>query len=166
MNKKTAVTFVIEKQQALDSLLINLHTLHSSLSTGLAQLLLTYTHAPDSFIWIDTHGMVRGYDCTFAFSSIDTWLAQEATHYNTWSEHALLWSAKTDALIISTHPESRTFTLIQQGVKKTDLSAGATSDALITHTNTAFTQKNSTKQGELAHDLSIHKKKSITTVQH
>lgn len=160
MNNHISLSFMIEKKQALDDLVYAEYRLNSSLSNGLTQLLLEHTHAPESFIWLDNHGIVHSYDCTLALSSIDTWLAQEATHYTTWLQHALIFSTKTDALFITTEPTSRTFTIIQNGTKQTLVSAGKTLELLKKHTGVDHYPE----QGE-SHEYVNLKKSSIQKLQ-
>lgn len=157
MNQNVPFCFVIEKHQALDTFIQTERPLHTTFCANIGTLLIEHKQAPEHFVWISNDGTVCGYDCSFLLTSIDAWFAQEASQQDTWIQHALVFSSKTDALFIRTDPVSRTFTIITQGTKKDYVSAGKTLEQITAHTGTAY----HSDQGEMHEHVGSKK----TTVQ-
>ncbi len=160
MNQHEPLTFVIEKQQALDPFIKTEHPLHTPFCPSIGTLLLKHKQPPTSFLWISSDGTLCGYDCTFLLTSIDAWFAQEIPNQDVWVQQALVFSSKTDALFMRTDPVSRTFTIITQGTKKDYVSATKTLEYITTHTGPLFQMD----QGE-NHEHVSYKKTTVQKLQ-
>lgn len=160
MNHEKKISFVIEKNLALDDLIHCEQLLDSSFSPGLAQLLLDHHTPADSFIWFNNNGTVCGYDCTFKPTSIDTWFAQETNHVSPFLHHALMFSLKIEIMFITTDPQSRTFTIIHEGQKRELVSARDTIETI-----KAYTGEHQSRGQGVVHETINHKRTTVQELQ-
>lgn len=126
LGENKALTGVIEKKQALDTLITSSHPFDCSVSEGLFHVLLqSSAFNTQQMIWIDNNGKLRAINATWKRSSVDEWLAQEVKEQEKWLQDALFFTSKTDALFFKLHPTTRTFTLVAQGKILQQVSAHA-----------------------------------------
>jgi hypothetical protein len=110
------ITAIIEKTQALDTLLSSTYPFDCPLSEGLFQVLISSkTFCANDILWISNSGKLRAINSQWKKSSVDEWLAQEVKEQEQWLQDALFFTTKTDALFFKLHPKTRTFTLVAQG---------------------------------------------------
>ena len=115
---------VIEKKQALDTLISGENTLEAPVSLSLLHTITTSTlYHPEKILWIDAHAHIKAFNATWQKNSVDAWLTQEVKSQNKWLQDALFFTKKTDALIVSLNPLTRTFTLVHEGKTIEHLSA-------------------------------------------
>jgi len=124
---------VVEKKEALDTILVAPHQLNAPVSVELLRLInsstLVNTHLP---IWINARAQVQSYNCSWYTNSVTDWLLQEASHQELWLREALFFTTKADALFFRLVPETRTFTIVAQG--KVLAKAGAQQTCLVLRT--------------------------------
>ncbi len=126
LGENKPLTGVIEKKQALDTLITSSHPFDCSVSEGLFHVLLhSAAFNTQQMIWIDNNGKLRAINATWKRSSVDEWLAQEVKEQEKWLQDALFFTSKTDALFFKLHPTPRTFTLVAQGKILQQVSAHA-----------------------------------------
>lgn len=126
LSENKALTGVIEKKQALDTLITSSHPFDCSISEGLFHVLLhSQAFNTQEMIWIDHNGKLKAINATWKRNSVDEWLAQEVKEQEKWLQDALFFTSKTDALFFKLHPTTRTFTLVAQGKILQQVSAHA-----------------------------------------
>ena len=109
-------TCIIEKKQALETLIRSQHSIAAPLSLELLRLVGTSSlYLPEQMLWIDGHARLHAFNATWQKNSVTEWLSQEVQEQEPWLRDALFFTSKTDALFIKLIPETRTFTLIAQG---------------------------------------------------
>lgn len=110
------ITGIIEKKQALDTLLTSPYPFDCPLSEGLFHILInSQVFDTNALVWIDNSGRLRAINAEWKKNSVDEWLAQEVKEQEQWLQDALFFTTKTDALFFKLNPATRTFTLIAQG---------------------------------------------------
>ncbi|MFT6765374.1 MAG: hypothetical protein ACJAZS_000250 [Alteromonas naphthalenivorans] len=116
LGENKPVTVLIEKTQALDTLLSSDYPFDCVLSEGLFQVLIgSSAFCADEMLWVSNSGKLRAINSQWKKSSVDEWLAQEVKEQEQWLQDALFFTSKTDAIFFKLHPKSRTFTLVAQG---------------------------------------------------
>lgn len=116
LGENKPVTAIIEKTQALDTLLASHYPFDCQFSEGLFQVLITSTTlSSNDILWIGNTGKLRAINSHWKKSSVDEWLAQEVKEQEQWLQDALFFTSKTDALFFKLNPKTRTFTLVAQG---------------------------------------------------
>ncbi|MGE0010011.1 MAG: hypothetical protein AB7F19_05735 [Candidatus Babeliales bacterium] len=106
MNNKKPVMCVIEQRDSLSQFVWAPFILNSYVQPGLIELLLQNpSYDANSFLWLNHEGKLLALSCSWEqfgqeqFTSI-------------WHEDALLFTAKTDAVVMYADPNSHTFSLI------------------------------------------------------
>lgn len=126
LSENKAMTGIIEKKQALDTLITSSHHFDCVLSEGLFHVLLhSQAFNTEQMLWIDHNGKLKALNATWKRNSVDEWLAQEVKEQEKWLQDALFFTSKTDALFFKLHPATRTFTLVAQGKILQQVSAHA-----------------------------------------
>ncbi len=116
LGENKPVTAIIEKTQALDTLLTSIYPFDCQFSEGLFQVLIhSKTFSSDNMLWITNAGKLRAINSKWKKSSVDEWLAQEVKEQEQWLQDALFFTTRTDALFFKLNPKTRTFTLVAQG---------------------------------------------------
>lgn len=118
MNNKKPVMCVIEQRDSLAQFIWAPFILNSYVQPGLIELLLqnpTYDH--NSFLWLNHEGKLQAIACNWQQ------FGQEQTFSTVWHEDALLYTSKTDAVVIYADPHSHTFSIIAQDKLIENLSA-------------------------------------------
>ena len=122
-NHQKSLVMVIEKKDALMSLLEYPFILESPLSEN---LLSHFTQAslfdPNHFSWIRSNGKLAALNCSWKKNSLDQWLTQ-TEQKEQWLHDALFYASKTDALFLHCDHVSRTFTLVHKSSLERHLSA-------------------------------------------
>ncbi len=115
-SNNTTLTCIIEKKEALTTLLSSPAHLISPCTTELIKLITSSSiYNPEQMLWIDAHTKLEAYNTTWKKNSVDTWLTQDVQEQEQWLKDALFFTTKTDALFIKLLPSTRTFTLIAGG---------------------------------------------------
>lgn len=116
LGENKPVTAIIEKTQALDTLLTSSYPFDCPVSEGLFQVLInSKTFSSNDMLWVTNSGKLRAINSQWKKSSVDEWLAQEVKEQEQWLQDALFFTTKTDALFFKLNPKTRTFTLVAQG---------------------------------------------------
>lgn len=118
MNNKKPVMCVIEQRDSLSQFIWAPFILNSYVQPGLIELLLqTPSYDPNSFLWINHEGKLQAISCTWQQ------FGQEQALSSVWHEDALLYTAKTDAVVMYADPTSHTFSIIAHDKLIENLSA-------------------------------------------
>ncbi len=109
-------TIIIEKKDALETIVTSQHTLNAPLSLELIRLITTSPlYKSEQMLWIDTYARIHAFNALWQKNSVTEWLSQEVQEQESWLREALFFTKKTDALFIKLIPSTRTFTLIAHG---------------------------------------------------
>lgn len=123
LHKQQEIVCVIEQQQSLSSFINAPFMLHAPLQQGMLEALLEgkFSQETNSFVWMNNHGIIQSIE--------SSWIPHEKIVENQheraqeWLQEALLFTSKTDALILKATVASRTFTCITQGRLREGLTA-------------------------------------------
>ena len=111
-----SLTCIIEKKQALETIIFSQQCISAPLSLDILRLITTSNlYNPHQMLWIDSHARVHAFNALWQKNSMTEWLSQEVQEQEPWLRDALFFTTKTDALFIKLIPETRTFTLIANG---------------------------------------------------
>lgn len=109
-------TCIIEKKQALESIITSGNVIAAPLSPELLRLISSSSmYNSTQMLWIDAHARIHAFNAVWQKNSITQWLSQEVQEQEPWLRDALFFTTKTDALFIKLSPETRTFTVIANG---------------------------------------------------
>lgn len=126
LNNHKGVTGIIERTDALKTLLDTDFYFNCELSDGLLEIVFAsslFKH--EKLLWINDQGKLIALNSDWKQNSIQTWLAQEVKEQEQWLQNALFFTTKTDALIFRLNPKQRTFTLVARGKIIEHVSASA-----------------------------------------
>jgi len=124
LHRQQEITCVIEQHDSLATFIKTSFLLRSSLQQGMLETLLEKKQT-DSFVWMNNQGIINSLE--------GSWIPHEKIfnnaqqHAKEWLECALLFTSKTDALILRTTATQRTFTVISKGI----LHEGLTADHMV-----------------------------------
>jgi hypothetical protein len=105
INSHTAINVVIEHTDALDHFLTTPFFINADLEKNVLDILLSSaSYDEHKIVWITTSGKIRGINAT-------------------WLNDAFVYAVQHDALVFSTHPISRTFSIIINGKEHKNLPA-------------------------------------------
>ncbi len=111
INTNKTITVVIEQKDSLDHFLTVPFVINADISKHVLDIfLLNKSYSEDKMVWIDTNGKIRGIN--------GAWIADKDNN-----EDALFYTLQTDAIILSAHPASRTFTIISNGKETKNIAA-------------------------------------------
>jgi DNA integrity scanning protein DisA with diadenylate cyclase activity len=117
LNNNTSTICVIEQ---IDTLAEFLHTpffINAPVNDDLLNALIaSETYRKDTLIWINAQGSIVGMNASWKQISS----AQKSI--TTWQDNALIYTTKTDALIVHADPLSRTFTITIDGIHHENIS--------------------------------------------
>ena len=109
-------TCIIEKKQALETIISSQQCISAPLSLEILRLINTSNlYNTEQMVWIDTHARIHAFNAIWQKNSVTEWLSQEVQEQEPWLRDALFFTTKTDALFIKLIPSTRTFTLIANG---------------------------------------------------
>jgi hypothetical protein len=113
MNNHNNVIFVIERSQALDELLNTPLPLSADITKGVLSVFLSsQLFDAEKMLWLNTQGMLLGINATWQQVPGELIHTEQTT---TWKHEALFFTTKTDALILKTNAEHRTFDILVHG---------------------------------------------------
>jgi hypothetical protein len=121
INTNKSITVVIEHQNSLEHFLNAPFLINAVMGKGILDILLSSTSYDEhKMVWIDTNGRIRGINVSWInYQEKEQLRPVHFLH----KENALFYTFQTDAIVLSAHPISRTFTLIINGQETTHLSA-------------------------------------------
>lgn len=109
MNNKKPVMCVIEQRDSLSQFIWAPFILNSYVQPGLIELLLQNpSYDSNTFLWLNHEGILHALSCTWQQYGQEQSLAQN------WQEDALLFTSKTDAVVMYADPNTHTFSIIAQ----------------------------------------------------
>lgn len=113
VHKQKSILCVIEQEQSLKNFIETSFIFNTPLQPELLEMLMQgqKNQKKDSFVWLDYTGTLK---------SIESfWVSHETLAETSliprWQQDALLFTAKTDALVFRSDPQQGTFSLIVQG---------------------------------------------------
>lgn len=116
-NARKSIRFLIEHTDALQSLVHTDFPLTTTWQLWLMHMILhSEKYNETQWVWINSHGQIKGINAEFAFHLDPIWLSPEAASLAVWQQEALQCSKKTDAICLFFEQESEQFTLIFQGI--------------------------------------------------
>lgn len=111
---KTAYV-VIEKHDAIKSLLKSSFPLHAHVQKSLLDLLLASDLYDDSkLIWVNHHGELLAINAVWNIEHDAHWISEDVVDLPQWKQDALLLAHKTDALIVCLDPTTRQVEMVGQ----------------------------------------------------
>lgn len=144
LNKNREVVCIIERNDALDTFLSANAVFNAEITHELLELLTKHEGAVT--LWTTHAGKLHALNPTWRWSTDELWAADEVKTLQTWKQHALLVTSKSDAIMFTLSPATRLCTLITQGKIVNDLTAHQAFALLKTYCTL-------TKQGDLDGDL-------------
>lgn len=142
MNAKKPIMCVIEQRDSLAQFIWAPFILNSYVQPGLIELLLqTPSYDADSFLWLNHEGKLQAVSCNWQQ------LGKEQISSAAWHEDAMLYTAKTDAIVLYADPVTHTISLIAHDKLVENLSAPQAVRIISSY----VTQPN-TRKGVQAHD--------------
>jgi hypothetical protein len=128
-NRKKQIICAIEKNDSLKTLLDSPLSFHADIEKNLLDILLNSPSFDGTkILLLNHHGQLLALNATWQALVDETWTA-DIQNLETWKQDAFLLTNKTDALVFSIEPESRTVTIIAQ---KKFLEAVSIQEAIIT----------------------------------
>lgn len=121
INNNKTITCIIERNDSMHTFLHVPFVIHAPLQTALLEILVNCSsYDQHKMVWIDAQGNLEGINATWRHEIVQNPDYMQGSLTKTLSEkmsleNALAYTTKTDALIITITPETRTFTLIMQG---------------------------------------------------
>lgn len=113
MNNQQDIICIIERSQALDTLLHTALPVRTDMSKELLNLFLTSPlFDPTTMLWLNTNGMVLGINTLFNKIPDELITSDSAV---SWKQQALFFTTKTDALLLKINARQRTLDIIVQG---------------------------------------------------
>ncbi len=152
INNNKSIRCVIESTDSLKEFITTTLVLNAHIKQELLDIVLNSPSCtPNTLIWINAEGNLKGLNAHWCIDYDEDWLAHDMHHLEKWKQDALFFTQKTDALIFNITPETRTFELIVNGKSfdnvnaphvlymiKKHLSGNKKGDS---HDNIDFTQK-------------------------
>jgi hypothetical protein len=121
LNNNTPLYCVIENSDALDTFLHSPLMIEAPLQKELlAFIKSSSSFNPDTMLWVNSHGIVRGINCTWRSYLNNTGTynssgANSQSYLQDWKNDTLLHTSNTDTLALFADPATRSFTLIHRG---------------------------------------------------
>lgn len=118
INNNKSITCIIERNDNMHTFLQVPFIIHAPLHTALLEVLINSdSYDQHKMVWIDAHGNLEGINATWRHGLTQENNQESMIQFSEGNllEDALLYTTKTDALIFSITPETRTFTIITQG---------------------------------------------------
>ena len=111
INTNRSITIVIEQKDSLDHFLVAPFIINADINKNVLEILLASpSYDEQKMIWLDSSGKIRSINAS--------WVAD--TQKN---EDAVFYTLQTDAIMVSAHPTSRTFTVISNGTETKNIAA-------------------------------------------
>ncbi len=143
LNNNTPITCVIEQTDALTEFLHTPFFINAPVNDELLNTLITSkAYIQDTLIWVNAHGTIIGLNARWNISSTKKSLS-------TWHDNALIYTAKTDAIILHADPISRTFTVTIDGIHNENITAHHVHSFLQKYINMPLVLKQKEKKGEI-----------------
>lgn len=116
INNNKTVYGVIEHRDSLASMLTTAMPLYADIQKNvLAMALESSSYDQEKLLWLTAQGKLLGINTTWNSNPADVVASNGITTLALWQQEALFFTHKTDAIVFSINPTSRTFTLIAQG---------------------------------------------------
>ena len=153
INNNKTVYGVIEHRDSLASMLTTTMPLYADIQKNvLAMTLESSSYDQEKLLWLTAQGKLLGINTHWNSSPSDIVASNGVTMLALWQQEALFFTHKTDAIVFSINPTSRTFTLIAQG-------------KIVEHVNAAhalttikkFLSTTSNLKGDTAHEIQSKK---------
>jgi hypothetical protein len=116
INSNKTIYGVIENRDSLANMLTSIIPLYAQVQKNV--LTMTFESASydqEKLVWLSAQGKLLGINTYWNRGLSDIVVVNNATMLPVWQQEALFFTHKTDALVFSINPISRTFTLIVQG---------------------------------------------------
>lgn len=161
INNSKEIIFIIEKSESLTEFLNCNLILNMPFSmAGFEQLLESNLLIPQTFLYVDRSGTLRGINASINSTILKEWSLEstEIPASEAWKYDAQLITHKMDAIIISADPKSRKFSIIISGKILSHLNADTLHSLLRRY---LIENKSYTNQGESLNGIDIHNQKPV-----
>ena len=146
MNENRSLTCLIEQSDSLRSVLTAAMHLDVDLHTGILEMLVKApTFSPEKIIWINKCGSLIGINTQWIHSTEQTFIDDSVKKLDRFKQDALLYTAKTDAVILRSDPVTHTFDIIAGGTLFESVSA----HGVLTSLKTYLGAPSNTKKGDI-----------------
>ncbi len=116
INQKNPIFVLFERKDNLDSFVHSKLPVNTTTQQELLDALMASTaYHPQTMIWVTSNGLLKGLNSEWQVELDQTWLSVDIKKLDSWKQHALFITAKTDALLLHIEPTSRQCTIITQG---------------------------------------------------
>lgn len=116
VNNNKTIYGVIEHRDSLASMISTSIPLYTDVQKNVLTMALESTsYDQGKMLWLNAQGKLLGINSCWNSSPTDIISSHSAASLALWQQEALFFTHKTDALVFSINPVSRTFTLIAQG---------------------------------------------------
>jgi len=126
INNNKSITCIIERNDNMHTFLHVPFIIHAPLHTALLEVLIdSDSYDQHKMVWVDAHGNLEGINATWRHALTEQSNQEDLVQLSEGNllEDALLYTTKTDALIFTINPKTRTFTIIMQGNQLQKVSA-------------------------------------------
>lgn len=115
VNKNKSVTCVIERYDALGSILAAPLTFNAPIKKDLLDILLSSnSYDAQAMIWVNHRGELVGINTVWHALVDEAWFEEDIKDMEPWKRDALILTNKTDSLVFKINPATRTCDLIAQ----------------------------------------------------
>ena len=116
INNNKTIYGVIEHRDSLSSMLTTSVPLYTDVQKNVLTMALeSASYDQEKMLWLTAHGKLLGINTHWNVSPADIITSRGIAMLLLWQQEALFFTHKTDAIVFSINPTSRTFTLIAQG---------------------------------------------------
>lgn len=116
INNNKTIYGVIEHRDSLSSMLTTNIPLYTDVQKNVLTMALeSSSYDQEKMLWLTAQGKLLGINSRWNVSPADIITSPSVAMLAEWQQEALFFTHKTDAIVFSINPTSRTFTLIAQG---------------------------------------------------
>lgn len=144
INNNKTVTCVVEQSDQLAEFLQTPFCINTEINDNLLNILIaSEAYNENNLIWVNVYGNLIAINAEWHQHST----GKKTMH--TWQDNALIYTTKTDALIIHINPTKRTFTIIIDGNLHENISAQHIYSFIQKHMVTPSLSKQTEKKGDV-----------------
>jgi len=134
MNNHKEVRCIIQRTDTLDPLVELGVPVNATITHDLLSMLIdSSSYSSEQMLWLTAEGTLLSINAGWNPVLDEHWLAPEQSDMHIWEHHAVLVTARNDAIAIRTNPKTQTYTVIVQGTIKTQINANTALQYLATY---------------------------------
>ena len=116
LNKQCDITIVIQHTQSLESFIKSPFRIDTEMQKGLLESFVhEHKNYTKDFFWITSAGKLITTTGSWDYKTDNVWFTQNSDAIASWQQDALLFTAKTDAIVIHSQFQNHTVAIVAQG---------------------------------------------------